>query len=379
MNGSASIGIASAGHGPEAPEDILHCADLAMYRAKRAGGGRHEVFDLSDRRLASGDAGLERDLRDPLRGGELHLDYQPIVATSDGRVRGVEALLRWAHPSHGLVPPSVLIPLAERARLIPAIGKWVLETAMAEQAHWQHDYGVNDVAIAVNVSAHQLMSAGFVDAVAALLERSPSDPGQLILEMTESVFVRDDQRALLVLDDLKALGVKLALDDFGTGCSSLTHLLQFPVDIVKIDRVFVAGLGHDDANQAIVSTVTKLAHNLGLTVVAEGVETLEQYQAIVELCSDLCQGFYLAHPMPGAQLDVLIERGANGSNQSLRYSLAPKPSRASLGPADLLKSSWSRRRDAHQPVLLGARTGDEQGASTATMGIRPTLPPAYAR
>jgi EAL domain-containing protein (putative c-di-GMP-specific phosphodiesterase class I) len=321
--------------------------------AKRAGGRRHEVFDRRDQHLASHEAGLERELRDLSARGELHLDYQPIVATSNGRVMGVEALLRWAHPSHGLVPPSVLIPLAERARLIPAIGKWVLETAMAEQAHWRHDFGVDDLAVSVNVSAHQLMWAGFVDDVAAVLESSPSDPGQLILEMTESVFVRDDQRALLVLDDLKALGVKLALDDFGTGYSSLAYLLRFPVDTVKIDQVFVAGLGHDNANQAIVSAVTQLAHNLGLTVIAEGVETLEQYQALVELRSDLCQGFYLAHPMPGAQLDLLIERRANGSDQSL--PVGPPPGRQ----AQLVSSrQWGSpfrppRRAAHpqRPLL----------------------------
>ena len=170
LNISASIGIAFTGHGDEAPEDILHAADMAMYRAKRAGGGRHEVFDLRDQRVASCQAGLERDIHGLLGRGELQLDYQPIVATSDGRICGVEALLRWAHPSRGLVSPSVLIPLAERAGLITAIGRWVLRMATDEQVHWRDDYRVNDVAVSVNVSAHELMSADFVDTVAAVLE-----------------------------------------------------------------------------------------------------------------------------------------------------------------------------------------------------------------
>jgi EAL domain-containing protein (putative c-di-GMP-specific phosphodiesterase class I) len=317
LNVSASIGIAVAGQGTEAPEDVLHAADMAMYSAKRAGGRRHETLDLRDQHLANYQAGLERDMHGLLGRRELHLDYQPIVATGDGHITGVEALLRWTHPSRGDVTPSVLIPLAERAGLIPAIGRWVLETASAEQDHWQHDYQVDDMAVSVNVSAHQLMSGGFVDIVAAVLDASRSPADRLTLEMTESVFVRDGERALMVLNDLKELGVKLALDDFGTGYSSLSYLLQFPVDIVKIDRIFVAGLGRDKPNQAIVAAVVQLAHDLGSTVVAEGVETLEQYRALVELGSDSCQGFYFAHPMSAADIDVLVEHRFDGSSQSL--------------------------------------------------------------
>jgi len=317
MTVGASVGIAVAASGTDTAEDLLHAADMAMYRAKRSGGGRHQVIDVSDRGIAVYQAGLERDMHGLLARGELRLDYQPIVATVDGHISGVEALLRWAHPSRGLVSPNVLIPLAERAGLIPAIGQWVLETAAAEQGHWQNDYRINDLAISVNVSAHQLMSAGFIQSVAAALEHSLSPTDQLTLEMTESVFVRDGQRALMVLNDLKDLGVKLALDDFGTGYSSLSYLLQFPVDIVKIDQIFVAGLGRDGANLSIVSAIIQLAHGLGLTVVAEGVETLAQYQALVQLGSDSCQGFYFAHPMSGENIDALIERRVDGFNQFL--------------------------------------------------------------
>jgi diguanylate cyclase (GGDEF)-like protein len=316
---SASVGIAFTGHGDEAPEDILHTADMAMYQAKRAGGRRHEVFDLRDERVATAQAGLERDVHGLLGREELRVEYQPIVATSDGRICGVEALLRWAHPNRGLVSPSVLIPLAERTGVITEIGRWVLRMATTQQVHWQNDYGVSDVAVSVNVSAHELMSADFVAGVAAVLEECPGSAERVILEMTESVFASDSARALIVLNDLKALGVKLALDDFGTGYSSLSYLLQFPVDIVKIDQVFVdrLGHGHDDANRAIVSAMVQLAHNLGLGVTAEGVETVGQYEALVELGADSCQGFYFAHPMASVQFDALLERRLDGSSQCL--------------------------------------------------------------
>jgi EAL domain-containing protein (putative c-di-GMP-specific phosphodiesterase class I) len=248
---------------------------------------------------------------------ELHLDYQPIVATGDGHITSVEALLRWAHPSRGLVTPGVLIPLAEKAGLIPAIGGWVLQEASDEQSHWQNDYRVDDVAMSVNVSAHQLMSAGFVDLVAAVVSASTGRADQLTLEMSESVFVTDGERALIVLNDLKALGVKLALDDFGTGFSSLSYLLQFPVDIVKIDKIFVAGLGRDRTNRAIVAAIVQLAHDLGSTVIAEGVETIEQHRELAQLGADFCQGFYFAHPMPAVNIDTLIEHRVDGASQSL--------------------------------------------------------------
>ena len=318
LNISASIGIAFTGKGrADAPEDVLHAADMAMYRAKRAGGDGHDVLDLREQHLASYQAGLERDIQGLLGRKELHLDYQPVVATHDGHITSVEALLRWAHPSRGLVTPGVLIPLAERAGLIPAIGGWVLQEASDQQDHWQNDYRVDDVAMSVNVSAHQLMSAGFVDMVAAVVSASTGRADQLTLEMTESVFVTDGERALIVLNDLKALGVKLALDDFGTGFSSLSYLLQFPVDIVKIDKIFVAGLGRDRTNRAIVAAIVQLAHDLGSTVIAEGVETIEQHRELAQLGADFCQGFYFAHPMPAVNIDTLIEHRVDGASQSL--------------------------------------------------------------
>ncbi len=241
------------------------------------------------------------------------MEYQPIVGTVDGRIIGVEALLRWVHPSRGLVSPATLIPLAEQSGIITEIGRWVLEHACPDQRRWHGKTPTDYLGMSVNVSAYQLMSPDFIATVEDVLVRSNTDPGLLTLEVTESVFVQDSERALVVLNDLKRLGVLLALDDFGTGYSSLSYLKRFPVDIVKIDQGFVADLGRDQASHAIVSAVVVLAHALGLTVVAEGVETLRQYDEVAELGCDACQGYYFARPMPAEDLDALMTHGdANG-------------------------------------------------------------------
>jgi diguanylate cyclase (GGDEF)-like protein len=227
LNLTASIGIAFTRRGADSPEDLLHDADLAMYRTKRRRGGEFPDFDPSALYLVKDQDRLEHALPGAADRGELHLAYQPIVAAADGRLTGVEALLRWSHPSRGLIPPAVLIPLAERSGQIIDIGRWVLEQAWSDRDRWQSD-NADDLSVSVNVSAHQLMSAGFADTVAAVLDGGSTRPGLLTLEVTESVFVRDGERALFVLNDLKDIGVKLSLDDFGTGYSSLGYLRRFP-------------------------------------------------------------------------------------------------------------------------------------------------------
>jgi diguanylate cyclase (GGDEF)-like protein len=313
---TASFGIAFTGRGSDSTDKVLHAADTAMYRAKSAGRGRHFILDLRDQGLVDNQAELEHDIHGLLARRELHLDYQPIVTTVDGCMTGVEALLRWTHPSRGPVSPGILVPIAERLGMIPAIGQWVLEEASAQQDRWSSQYRVDDLAVSVNVSAHQLTARGFTEAVAEVLS-DRTNPHLLTLEMTESVFVCDGERAVVVLNDLRDMGVKLALDDFGTGYSSLGYLLHFPVDIVKIDQMFVAGLGRNPASQSIVAAVIALAHGLGMTVVAEGVETAEQYRELVRLGCDCCQGFYFARPMPATNLDSLMERRADGTNPFL--------------------------------------------------------------
>jgi diguanylate cyclase (GGDEF)-like protein len=308
---TASVGIAYAGEGDDRiPERLLRDADMAMYQAKHRGGARQQLFDPREQRLADRQAGLERDLHHAVPRQELHLDYQPIVATADGRITGFEALLRWQHPTRGLIPPTTLIPLAEQSALITEIGAWVLDRAWATRNHWRRPPGGDELTVAVNVSAHQVMSPGFTAAVAGVLNTADIDPALLTLEITESVFIRDGDRALLVLGDLKTLGVILALDDFGTGYSSLNYLRRFPVDIIKIDRAFISDLGRDRASTAIVDAVVTLAHALGMTVIAEGVETTTQHHQVAELGCDSCQGNYFATPMPTGHVHDLLECGA---------------------------------------------------------------------
>ena len=306
VNVTASIGVAFTGDGAQAPEDLIRDADLAMYHCKRRHAGRRQVFDLGELHLGEGHAGLEQALPGAAGRGELHLVYQPIVHAANRRVVGVEALLRWTHPHRGEVSPNVVIPLAEQSGEIIDIGRWVLEQAWTERQHWSAD-DASGLAMSVNVSGHQFMSSGFAAMVANVIGAGTVDPGLLTLEVTENVFVRDGERALVVVSDLKQLGVQIALDHFGTGYSSLSYLMQCRVDTVKVDQTIIAKLADNSTNRAIVTAIIQLAHGLGMTVVSEGVETLGQQRELAELGSDACQGFYFAHPMGAASLNALIQ------------------------------------------------------------------------
>ncbi len=302
----ASIGLAFTTDGAINPEELLREADLAMYEIKRGdrnrpGGLHHEELHRADFPVD-----LEHDLHGATDRGELFLDYQPIVSTADGQIVGVEALVRWNHPNRGLIPPALLVPLAERSRLIVEIGHWVLEQSLADRRRWQSAQAQR-LNLAVNVSAVQLLSAGFAKSVASAVEADADGPG-LTLEITESVLVTEPSRALRVLRELRGLGVKLALDDFGTGYSSLSFLNQYPVDYLKVDREFTATLDNNPASGAIITAVLGLAHELDIEVVAEGVETADQRRRLTDLACDRCQGFYFARPMPSTRLDELIQR-----------------------------------------------------------------------
>jgi len=312
---SASVGIAFSAPKGTDPEELLREADIAMYQAKRRGGGTHQVVDVREQGLAERLVLLQRDLGLAVERGELRNEYQPIVRISDGRILGAEALLRWDHPSFGLIPPTTLIPLAEQSGAINDIGRWVLERACPDLRRWsQAAQWANGRAaafgMAVNVSAHQLMAPDFVATVAEVLEATGTVPHDLTLEITESVFIHDPKRAQVVLSDLKVLGVLIALDDFGTGYSSLSFLKHFPVDSVKIDRIFTADLVHDSASHAIVSKMIELAHLLDLSVVTEGVETAAQRDEALLMGSECYQGYYFARPMSAESLDDLIIEAA---------------------------------------------------------------------
>jgi len=313
---TASIGVALTGQGINVPEDLLHEADLGMYRSKRNQIGRDHTLDLGGQYLAGPGAGLARSLPGAVERGEVHVEYQPIVNASDGRITGVEALLRWTHPTRGPVAPTVFIPFAEQSGQIIEMGRWALEQAWSDHARW-HRQRPAKMGVSVNVSAHQFMSAGFAGTVATVVDSAPADPGLLTLEVTESVFVRDEERALVVLAALKDIGVRLALDDFGTGYSSLGYLNALPIDTIKIDPTFIAKITREPDTHAIVTSIIQLAHNLGMDVVCEGVETAAQNDELVRLGSDSCQGFYFARPMPADRLATLIRSHTNGTDLRL--------------------------------------------------------------
>jgi diguanylate cyclase (GGDEF)-like protein len=303
---TASLGVAFTGRDDDAAK-LLHDSDLAMYRTKRQKLKGRQALDPRELHLAADQDDLEDALPGAAERAELQLAYQPIVAADDGRVTGIEALLRWMHASRGLVSPTVLIPLAEKSGQIIEIGQWVLEQAWSDRHRWQIDLA-DELAVSVNVSTHQLMSAGFIDSVAAMLNATSAEPRLLTLDVTENAFVRDRARAIVVLSNLKEIGVRLALDDFGTGYSSLNYLTRYPLDTIKINSAVIATLGSDPASRTLVTAVIQLAHELGMTVLSEGVETAEQHDELSRLGCDSYQGFYFAQPMFATPLDSLLQR-----------------------------------------------------------------------
>jgi diguanylate cyclase (GGDEF)-like protein len=306
---SASVGVAFTGSGENLPEMLLRDADMAMYQAKRTGGRHHQIIDLYAQQLAERRSALQVDLRGALLRRELRVDYQPIMHGHENRIVALEALLRWDHPARGPVPPATLIPMAEASGAIIEIGRWVLETACIDRIRWANQTG-HDLIVAVNVSPHQLMVSGFIDIVAGVLADTQTPAHLLTLEITESAFIQASDRARVVLGDLKEMGVTLALDDFGTGYSSLDYLRRFPIDVLKIDQRFVSDLPGNRASHSIVSAVINLAHELGLVVVSEGIETIEQYLALMALGSDSIQGFLLARPMSVERVELLLHDAA---------------------------------------------------------------------
>jgi EAL domain-containing protein (putative c-di-GMP-specific phosphodiesterase class I) len=303
---SASVGIAFSGAGTDVPEQVLQEADTAMYMSKRAGGDSHTTLDLREYSTATQRTNLNHDLRGALERQEIYCDYQPIIATDGGRVVGAEALVRWAHPVQGIVAPDVLIPLAEHSGLINQIGRWVLVRACEDRHRWLEGPTPSSFQVSVNVSARQLMTAGFSQVVEDVLRETATNPRRITLEVTESVFVHDVQRAQRVLGELRQLGVHLALDDFGTGYSSLGYLKQFPVDILKIDRLFIQDIDSDVESCLIVGAIVNLAHALHIIVVAEGIETAAQYNRVAAFGADACQGFYFARPMSADAIGELM-------------------------------------------------------------------------
>ncbi|MDX6216549.1 MAG: hypothetical protein QOG99_2133 [Frankiales bacterium] len=302
-----SIGIALAGPG-DSGELVLRDADTAMYAAKQAGGGRFRFFSTELREAAIHRHELEVDLRAALRARELGVVYQPVISLAHGRVLGCEALVRWNHVRRGQVSPAEFVAVAEQSDLILELGDYVLGQALSDVALWPASDGGPPPTVAVNVSLRQLVSAGFPARVAEVLATSGVEPTRLCLEVTETVLVGDVEPVVEVLEKLRDVGVRLSIDDFGTGHASLTYLARFPVDQVKIDQSFVAGLGVDAGSAAIVGGVVGMAHTFDLRVIAEGVETETQLAALREMGCDAVQGFLLGVPMTPQELAFLLRR-----------------------------------------------------------------------
>jgi diguanylate cyclase (GGDEF)-like protein len=299
----ASVGIAFGTPESDA-EALLRNADLAMYRAKSAGKGRIEVFANEMHEELVRRVEVEADLRRGLALEEFFLAYQPVVDLRTGHVVEVEALLRWQHPERGLVAPGEFIGVAEEAGLIVQLGRFALQESCRQLARWRR--AGHDLGIAVNVSARQLQAPGLVDTVAAALRAHGLPPSALTLEITENVLVEHDERTIAKIELLRELGVRLAIDDFGTGYSSLAYLRRFPVDVLKVDRSFVSGVGHGGDLTALTSTIVRLGRELGLTLVAEGIEQSDQLQALLGMGCHRGQGYLFSRPTTPEAIGMLL-------------------------------------------------------------------------
>ncbi|MBI1190367.1 MAG: EAL domain-containing protein [Tepidisphaera sp.] len=314
----ASIGIVTSDLAEGTPDDVLRDADTAMYEAKTAGKGRYVVFDASMRMRVRDRMAIENDLRSAIANRELRVHYQPIVALYDGSLESVEALVRWEHPTRGLIPPSRFIPIAEESGLILDIGDWVLREACRQLAQWRAELGpAAPPSISVNLARQQLLRADIVTRVRAVLEEFRITPERLHLEITESEIMHDERTAVNVLHQLKELGVKIDMDDFGTGYSSLACLRQFPIDVLKIDRAFVAAVNEGRDLIALLHSVTQLARNLGIRVVAEGIEDETQLALLQSLGCDFGQGYYFSRPVPPEKIpDLSFRDGTDRHDQA---------------------------------------------------------------
>ena len=307
---SASIGIAAAREEHHRADELLRNADVAMYTAKAAGKNRFAVFEptmhaaLVERHL------LASELTRSVGRGELLVHYQPIVNLSSGESYGVEALVRWVHPTRGIIGPDEFIPLAHENGAILALGRWVLSESCREVAEWKRERGLERTVLSVNLSAAQLQQVDFVDDLRTILEETGFAPGDLVLEMTESAMFHDTKTTITRLEELRALGVRIAIDDFGTGYSSLGYLRRFPVDILKIAREFIGSSHGGSQDWAFAGAIVALGRTLGLQIIAEGIEEEGQWLELRALGCEYGQGFYFARPGDGPSIVATLRRGA---------------------------------------------------------------------
>ena len=322
---SMSIGIALSTLGYEYPEDYLRDADTAMYRAKALGKGRYVVFDANMRNQITQRLEIENDLRRALERDELRNYYQPIISLESGAIVGFEALLRWQHPTRGLLEPIDFIPVAEENGMIRELGWWALERACRQIAVWKQLHPrFADLSMSVNLSVKQFVDPSLGAKLETLLRECNLPEGTLKLEITESSIMSDSTAAVSLLSQFKSLGVRLAIDDFGTGYSSLGYLHRFPLDTLKIDRSFTDAIREGDQDESMIArTILPLAQHLGLDVVAEGVETVEQATVLKEMNCKYAQGFFFSKPLEADDVEKILRRAADPSGADLPLGSQP--------------------------------------------------------
>jgi diguanylate cyclase (GGDEF)-like protein/PAS domain S-box-containing protein len=310
---SASIGITTSATGYERPEDVLRDADIAMYRAKAAGKDRYALFDAALHTEVTRRVQLEGDLRRAISEGELSLVYQPLYELRSARLIGLEALARWTHPQLGVIGPDVFIPIAEETGLIVQLTDFVLRTACGDLKQWQlSDAAYAGLTMNVNISGKDLAHSGLVARITRALVAARLEPQHLVIELTENILMDQLKVALPVLEDLRTLGVGLSVDDFGTGYSSLAHLSSLPVDSLKIDRSFIRNMRSGSKEAAVVRAVVTLGHSLQKRVVAEGIETAQQYEQLRDMGCQVGQGYHLSRPLTALAVVAMLE-GALGT------------------------------------------------------------------
>ncbi|MEV5050485.1 putative bifunctional diguanylate cyclase/phosphodiesterase [Arthrobacter sp. LAR12-1-1.1] len=308
---SVSMGAAQRGAGTADPAELMRQADFAMYMAKHGGKGRYQLFDARGYDEMTFRAALRADLATAVQAGQLRLDYQPVVNLGTGEIAGVEALVRWEHPTLGRLGPADFIPLAEETGEIGSIGCWVLDTASRHVAGWRRSPGTaGDLWVSVNLSTLQLSSDRNLAALERILAHPASQADKVILEVTESALATSADGGVAALNRLKSFGVRIAIDDFGTGFSSLSTLAVLPADILKIDRAFLSGLPGDAPATAMLEGILEVARKLDLAVIAEGIEDSGQLDLLRSLGCDMGQGFLLASPSPSPVLEALLASGA---------------------------------------------------------------------
>lgn len=333
----ASFGIVFDTGSYESPEEIIRDADTAMYHAKEKGRAQFQVFDPTLHAKIRELHQLETDLRKSIDRDEFELHYQPIVSIDSGAVIGFEALIRWNHPTRGLIPPDTFIPIAEETGLIIPIGHWVLKEACYDLVRWQKRIqNRHPLFVSVNISCKQFLRPNLIEEIQQILLESGLPPEQLKLEITETALMENTDETVRLIEQLKKSGIKIVIDDFGTGYSSMSYLQQLPIDTLKVDRSFISKMSHaTDENKKIVETIIALAHELKMNVVAEGVETREQHSVLTGMKCQLAQGFLFSRPLQKEKMDELIKNIDRFAclNPNLHYSTRPVGVSSNSDPA----------------------------------------------